>query len=76
MRTGKVQVFSSDDNGVADVTSGKDIGAGQTADLNHLLIVTREGLGLKPIAKQKDDTYIMIRGIYLLTNADGSKVIP
>ncbi|UUZ82619.1 hypothetical protein LJK88_00545 [Paenibacillus sp. P26] len=25
VRTGKVQVFSSDDNGIADVTSGKDI---------------------------------------------------
>ncbi|MCZ8514860.1 hypothetical protein O9H85_21045 [Paenibacillus filicis] len=74
VRTGKAQVFSTDDNGVADVTSGKDIAAGQTAELNHLLIVPREGRGLKPVAKQKDDIYIMVRGNYLLMNADGTKV--
>lgn len=73
VRTGKAQVVTTDDSGIADVTSGKDITVGQTAELNHLLIVPREGRGVKPVAGQKAEVYVMVRGNYLLMNADGSK---
>ncbi|XOK61297.1 hypothetical protein ACJ7K1_33350 [Paenibacillus elgii] len=73
VRTGKVVAVSSDDNGIPDVTSGKDIAAGATVELNHLLIVPREGRGVKPEAKNKQEIYVMVRGSYLIINADGTK---
>jgi hypothetical protein len=76
VRTGKVTVTSSDENGIPDVTSGKDIATGATVELNHLLIVPREGRGVKADAKLKQDIYIMVRGPYLQVNADGSKATP
>jgi hypothetical protein len=76
VRTGKAVVFSSDDNGIANVTNGKDITAGQAVELNNLLIVPREGRGIKPDPKNTQEIYVMVRGSYLLTNADGSKVSP
>ncbi|MFB6364629.1 hypothetical protein ACFCP7_11250 [Paenibacillus elgii] len=73
VRTGKVIAVSSDDNGIPDVTSGKDIAAGATVELNHLLIVPREGRGVKPDAKNKQEIYVMVRGSYSIMNADGTK---
>ncbi|KEQ25254.1 hypothetical protein [Paenibacillus tyrfis] len=73
VRTGKVVAVSSDDNGIPDVTSGKDISAGATVELNHLLIVPREGRGVKPDAKNKQEVFVMVRGSYLIINADGTK---
>ncbi|WP_028550990.1 hypothetical protein [Paenibacillus sp. UNC451MF] len=75
VRTGKTIAVSADD-GIADVTSGKDISAGSSVENNHLLIIPREGRGIKPDPKQKQDIYVMVRGDYKLTNADGSKVTP
>jgi hypothetical protein len=74
VRTGKLTVTSADDNGIPDVTSGKDIVAGATVELNHLLVVPREGRGIKSDPKIKQDIYVMVRGPYLIMNADGSKV--
>ncbi|MDF2958983.1 MAG: hypothetical protein K0S39_718 [Paenibacillus sp.] len=76
VRTGKVLVTSSDENGIPDVTSGKDIAAGSTVELNHLLIIPRDGRGIKSDPKLKQDIFVMVRGSYLLTNADGSKATP
>ncbi|WP_256846820.1 hypothetical protein [Paenibacillus sp. Pae108] len=76
VRTGKAVAFSSTADGIADVTAGKDITAGTSVELNHLLIVPREGRGIKPDPKSNQDIYVMVRGNYLLTNADGSKVTP
>lgn len=76
VRTGKVVAFSSTADGIADVTAAKDITAGTSVELNHLLIVPREGRGIKPDPKFKQDIYVMVRGSYLLTNADGTKVTP
>ncbi|WP_282938783.1 hypothetical protein [Paenibacillus sp. RC67] len=75
VRTGKTLAVSADD-GIADVTTGKDIAAGASVENNHLLIIPREGRGIKPDPKQKQDIYVMVRGDYKLTNADGSKVTP
>ncbi|NOU95071.1 hypothetical protein GC093_17840 [Paenibacillus sp. LMG 31456] len=76
VRSGKVTIISSDENGVPDVTSGKDIVAGATVELNHLLIIPREGRGIKADPKLKQDIYVMVRGSFLQINADGSKVTP
>lgn len=76
VRTGKVTVTSSDENGIPDVTIGKDISAGSIVELNHLLVIPREGRGIKSDPKLKQDIYVMVRGSYLLVNADGTKVTP
>ncbi|WP_141335946.1 hypothetical protein [Paenibacillus sp. tmac-D7] len=76
VRTGKVLVTSSDESGIADVTIGKDITNGAPVELNHLLIVPREGRGIKPDPKNKQDIFVMVRGSYSILNADGTKATP
>ncbi|CAG7655497.1 hypothetical protein ACFQI7_29550 [Paenibacillus allorhizosphaerae] len=76
VRTGLTSVFSSDENGIPDVTIGKDIAAGAAVETNHLLIVPREGRGIKPAPKNNQEIFVMVRGNYLLVNADGSKATP
>ena len=74
VRTGKVLAVSNDANGIPDVTGGKDLAAGTEVALNHLLIFPVEGRGIKPSSKNDTTIYVMVRGGYLLLNADGSKV--
>lgn len=76
VRTGKTLIVSSDDNGVPDVTSGKDIAPNGAIETNHLLIFPREGRGIKPDPKNKDAIFVMVKGNYILQNADGTKVSP
>lgn len=75
VRTGKTVAVSSDD-GIPDVTSGKDIPAGAAVENNHLLIFPREGRGIKPDPKNKDEIYVMVRGSYILLKEDGTKSAP
>jgi len=76
VRTGRTVAVSNDENGIPDVTGGKDIAAGSEIATNHLLIFPREGRGIKPAAKNTADIYVMVRGGYLLLNADGSTATP
>ncbi|MFK7694769.1 hypothetical protein [Paenibacillus sp. HJGM_3] len=66
VRTGKTIAVSNDDNGIPDVTAGKDIPAGAAVENNHLLIFPREGRGVKPDPKNVGDIYIMVRGGYII----------
>jgi hypothetical protein len=68
VRTGKTVAVSQDENGIPDVTTGKDIPAGTAIENNHLLIFPREGRGVKPAPKNTDDIYIMVRGGYTVSN--------
>ncbi|MDR6553622.1 hypothetical protein [Paenibacillus qinlingensis] len=74
VRTGRVLAVSSDENGIPDVTGGKDLAAGTEVALNHLLIFPTEGRGIKSSPKNTSDIFVMVRGSYLILNADGSKV--
>ncbi|MFC5448803.1 hypothetical protein [Paenibacillus aestuarii] len=76
VRSGNVIAVSSDENGIPDVTGGKDIAAGSEIATNHLLIFPRDGRGIKPAAKNTADIYVMVRGNYLLMNQDGSTATP
>lgn len=76
VRTGKTLAVSRDDNGIPDVTSGKDISPNTVVENNHLLMFPREGRGVKPDPKVKTDIFIMVRGGYQVVNADGTKVNP
>ncbi|MEY9096604.1 hypothetical protein [Paenibacillus sp. RC84] len=74
VRNGKTLAVSNDDNGIPDVTAGKDLAAGTVVQNNHLLIFPRDGRGVKPDLKETADVYVMVRGGYVVQNADGSKV--
>jgi hypothetical protein len=74
VRTGKTIAVSNDEDGIPDVTSGKDIPAGAAIENNHHLIFPRDTRGIKPAPKNSAEIYIMVRGNYLILNADGSKV--
>jgi hypothetical protein len=76
VRTGKTVAVSNDEDGIPDVTSGKDIPAGAAIENNHHLIFPRDTRGIKPAPKNTAEIYVMVRGTYLLLNADGSKVTP
>jgi hypothetical protein len=69
VRTGKTVAVSTDENGIPDVTSGKDIASGSPIELNHLLVFPKEGRGIKPDPKQKVEIFVMIRGSYLVLNS-------
>lgn len=76
VRSGKVLAVSDTEDGIPDVTIGKDVTAGAPVDLNHLLIVPREGRGIKPDPKSKADIYVMVRGGYTITEASDKKATP
>ncbi|MGF7035227.1 hypothetical protein J2T17_006232 [Paenibacillus mucilaginosus] len=76
VRSGKVLAVSDTEDGIPDVTIGKDVTAGAPVDLNHLLIVPREGRGIKPDPKSKADIYVMVRGGYTITDAADKKATP
>jgi hypothetical protein len=74
VRTGKTVAVSNDEDGIPDVTSGKDIPAGAAIENNHHLIFPRDTRGIKPATNNTADIFVMVRGSYSLFNADGSKV--
>lgn len=76
VRNGKAIAVSSDDNGIPDVTSGKDLSAGTVIELNHLLLFPREGRGIQSDTSNQTVIYVMVKGNYMVTNKDGSKVTP
>jgi hypothetical protein len=76
VRTGKTVAVSNDEDGIPDVTAGKDIAEGAAIGNNHLLVFPKDTRGVKPAPKNTEDIYIMVRGSYQLLNADGSKVTP
>lgn len=66
VRNGKAVVYNDAENGVADLTAGKDIKNGEAVENNHLLSFPREGRG---IMVQEGNTYsltVMVRGGYTI----------
>lgn len=66
LRTGEAVAFSTDGNGIPDLTAGKDIAHDEKVEKNHLLLFPREGRGLKP--ETDGGIIVMVRGSYLLLN--------
>lgn len=75
VRSGKTIAVSNSD-GIPDVTAGKDIASGTAVENNHLLVIPREGRGIKPDPKQTGEIYVMVRGIYILLKEDGTIASP
>ena len=62
MRSGEAEAIDSNgENGVSDLTAGKDLMTGDSVGLNHLLVVPRsDGRGIKALT----EVWVMIRGDY------------
>ncbi|WJH36299.1 hypothetical protein N6H14_10935 [Paenibacillus sp. CC-CFT747] len=62
VRNGKTLTVSSDDNGIPDVTAGIDVAPNAPVQINHLLMFPREGRGIKPDPRVKQDIiFVMVR---------------
>lgn len=73
VRNGTTVAVSSDTNGIPDVTGGKDIQAGSTISLNHMLLFPREGRGIK--STNDGTVFVMVTGGYTVLNADGTVAV-
>ncbi len=77
VRNGNAVAYSTDGNGIPDLTAGKDIANGSTIANNHLLLFPKDGgRGIKPAKGTKGTVYVMVRGRYLWANEDGTEVKP
>ncbi|GIP60184.1 hypothetical protein [Paenibacillus woosongensis] len=64
VRAGKAVIYSEDQNGVADLTDGKDITNGGIVTNNHLLSFPRAGRGIQHQEGQTHPLTVMVRGGY------------
>ncbi|WP_138495820.1 hypothetical protein [Paenibacillus pinistramenti] len=67
VRVGKAAIYSSDSNGVADLTDGTDITNGKPVANNHLLSFPREGRGIMVQDGVTSSLTVMVRGGYTIT---------
>lgn len=65
LRAGKGLAFSSDVNGISDVTAGTDIKSGEPVPNNHLIIFPRDGRGVTPDSGTTTLTVLVIGGYTL-----------
>lgn len=76
VRTGQAYIHSSPENGIADVTDGVDLANDTLIPKNHLLMVPREGRGVKVKADYPNDVYVTIKGNYVEVDIEGNPVNP
>jgi hypothetical protein len=62
VRAGNAIVFSPDQNGVSNITSGKDLAKGATVPQNSLLIFPRDGRGIQHTPSYNADLIVLVRG--------------
>lgn len=66
VRAGKAVIYSSDADGVTDLTDGVDIKNGGAVTNNHLLSFPRDGRGVQVQAGNKYSLTVLVRGGYSL----------
>ena len=74
VRTGHAYVHSSPENGIPDVTDGVDLKLDTLIPKNHLLMIPREGRGVKVKPDYPNDVYVTIKGEYTEIDAQGKTV--
>ena len=70
VRNGSTIAVSTDENGIPDVTGGKDLMDGTPVELNHVLLFRREGRGIK--STHSSTVYVMVMGGFTVMNEDGT----
>jgi len=66
VRTGKAIAYSSDANGLSDLTDGIDIKPGKAVGNNHLILNPRGARGVEADPKQANGLIVLVRGEYKL----------
>lgn len=66
VRGGKAIAYSSDTNGISDVTAGVDIKKGSSVPANHLIWFPREGRGIQAADDSKTSLTVLVKGTYEL----------
>jgi hypothetical protein len=66
VRSGKAIAYSTDANGLSDMTDGLDIAPGKAVVANHLILFPRGGRGVEADPKQKNGLIVLVRGAYQL----------
>ncbi|MBB6670618.1 hypothetical protein [Cohnella nanjingensis] len=66
IRAGKAIAYSTDANGLSDMTDGLDIAPGKAVGNNHLILFPRGGRGVEADPKQKNGLTVLVRGKYLI----------
>ncbi|WP_130615442.1 hypothetical protein [Cohnella abietis] len=66
VRTGKAIAYSSDVNGLSDMTDGIDIKPGKPIANNHLILNPRGARGVEADPKQTRGLIVLVRGAYKL----------
>ncbi len=66
VRSGKAAAYSSDSNGISDVTAGVDIKSGASVPANHLIWFPREGRGIQVQAGATGSLIVLVKGPYSL----------
>jgi len=74
VRNGQAYVHSTPENGIPDVTDGVDLKLDTLIPKNHLLMVPREGRGVKVKADYPNDVYVTVKGAYVEIDAQGNEV--
>ncbi|THF80855.1 hypothetical protein [Cohnella fermenti] len=64
VRAGKAIAYSSDVNGLSDLTDGLDIPPGKAVSNNHLILFPRDGRGIEADPGQKSGLTVLVRGGY------------
>lgn len=66
VRAGKAMAYSSDSNGISDLTDGTDITNGKPVPNNHLILFPRGGRGVTAQAGQTSALTVLVRGEYVM----------
>lgn len=66
VRSGKAIAYSTDANGLSDMTDGLDIAPGKPVAANHLILFPRGGRGVEADPKQAKGLIVLVRGAYQL----------
>ncbi|WCT55387.1 hypothetical protein PQ456_19915 [Paenibacillus kyungheensis] len=64
VRTGKAVVYSSEKNGILDLTAGSEMGGSQAIPNNHLLLFPRDGRGVEVALTQGYNATVLVIGDY------------
>lgn len=66
VRSGKAVAYSTDTNGLSDMTDGLDIAPGKPVGNNHFILFPRGGRGVQPDPNQKNGLIVLVRGSYTI----------
>ncbi|MFD0957897.1 hypothetical protein [Paenibacillus chungangensis] len=67
VRVGDAVAYSSDTNGISDVTEGKDIKSGLPVPRNHLIWFPREGRGIQAAEGYAEPLTVLVKGPYTIS---------